>query len=151
MFFKTTEIIKNEETPEKKHLRLMRGNERVMVIDDEKGLLLLTQQVLEKYGYKVCPYSNSLQALDDFKKQPDHFDLIITDMTMPKITGMDLSIEVLKIRSDLPIILCTGYSENISEIKALEIGIKQYFQKPVDTRHLMKAVRKILDKSKFDR
>lgn len=127
-----------------------RGKERLMVVDDEKSILLSTQENLEDNGYKIKAFINPGDALKEFKKHPDQFDLIITDMTMPGITGDLLSKDVLEVRPDMPIILCTGYSEKISESKAFEMGIKKFVQKPIDTKRLLYMIREVLDEKKPD-
>ncbi len=121
------------------------GTERIMVVDDEVSILTSTREFLKDYGYEVSAFSKSRDAFDAFKKDPSQFDLLITDLTMPQMTGVELSTGILKISSDLPIILCTGYSENFDEQKALENGIKKYIQKPVDIQGLLLVIRDLLD------
>ncbi|NOX33500.1 MAG: PAS domain S-box protein [Deltaproteobacteria bacterium] len=121
------------------------GSERIMVVDDEESILISTRELLSDYGYKVTAFSKSPRAFEEFKQDPDKFDLIITDMTMPQMTGDELSVKILKTRKDMPIILCTGYNENISESKALELGIKKYIQKPIDSRLLIQLIQEVLD------
>jgi signal transduction histidine kinase len=121
------------------------GNERILFIDDEPPLVDLGNQMLERLGYKVSTRTSSLEALELFKVKPDQFDLVLTDMTMPHMTGEKLAGEIMKIRSDIPVIICTGYSEYISEEKAKEIGIKAFIMKPLVMRDLANTVRKILD------
>ncbi|MCP3872096.1 MAG: PAS domain S-box protein [Desulfobacteraceae bacterium] len=121
------------------------GTERIMIVDDEISILTSMQGHLEYYGYTVITFSDSEHALKEFEKDPSQFDLIITDMTMPKMTGKDLSHQILKIRDDLPIILCTGYSESFTEDKALKFGIKKYMQKPIDFQDFLTLIREVLD------
>jgi two-component system, cell cycle sensor histidine kinase and response regulator CckA len=92
--------------------------------------------MLEGPGYEVATETDSLAALERFKAYPEQFDLIITDMTMPHITGDRLVQKILKIRSDFPIILCTGYSDKLSEERAKEIGIRKYIEKPIEKETL---------------
>ena len=92
--------------------------------------------------------TSSTEALELFKLNPNNFDLVISDMTMPRMTGNKLAIELMKIRPDIPIILCTGYSKKISEEKASEIGIKAFAYKPVVKADLARTVRKVLDEAK---
>lgn len=122
------------------------GQEKIMVVDDEKSILDSIEEFLKDYGYTVTTFSNGAEAFEEFKKSPDEFDLVITDMTMPHMTGDKLSAGILKIKKDIPIILCTGYNENISKDKALELGIKQYIQKPIDSEELVSLIRELLDK-----
>ena len=121
------------------------GKEKIMVVDDEEGILVSTREFFTDYGYDVSTFSNGADAFEEFKKTPDKFDLIITDMTMPRMTGDKLSAGILTIRKNIPIIICTGYNENISKDKAFRLGIKKYIQKPIDSRHLISLVRELLD------
>jgi PAS domain S-box-containing protein len=124
---------------------LPRGNERILVVDDEVAILKMLQIFLESLGYKVTTKLSSVEALEEFKGNPGDFDLILTDQTMPDMTGVDLSKEIMGIKPDLPIILCTGYSSVISEEEAKEIGIKGFAKKPVEVKDLAAMVRQVLD------
>ncbi|MGD8980507.1 MAG: PAS domain S-box protein [Desulfobacterales bacterium] len=121
------------------------GNERILFVDDEKSILSAGRNRLERLGYKVEIRLDPVEALGLFSANPDQFDLVITDMTMPKMTGDHLVQEILKIRQDMPIILSTGFNEKIDEEKAMQIGIRQYIEKPFNRRILAKAVREVLD------
>ena len=121
------------------------GNERILFVDDEKSMVNLGQQRLERLGYSVEATTSPTEALILFKSKPDYFDLIITDMAMPDITGDKLVKEILEIRPDLPIILCTGFSEKVDERLAKKIGVADYIEKPVASRDLALKVRKVLD------
>jgi len=132
--------------PSKKEEDVPGGIEKIMVVDDEESILSSIQALLNDYGYSVSIFSNGFHANEAFKKNPSYYDLIITDMTMPKMTGNDFSSRAIKIRNDIPIILCTGYSDNISEKRAMEIGIKKYLQKPVDSKELLTVIREVLDR-----
>jgi PAS domain S-box-containing protein len=121
------------------------GQERVLFVDDELVLVEIGKQMLEWLGYEVTIRTSSVEALELFRRKPDHFDVVITDMTMPNMTGDMLSIELMQIRPDIPIILCTGFSERISEEKAKLLGIKAFVMKPLVIRDLANAVRKALD------
>jgi len=101
--------------------------------------------MLERLGYKVTAKTDSIEALQLFSATSDEFDLVITDMTMPKMTGEKLATEFMNIRRDVPIILCTGYSDQINEEKAKKIGIKEYLMKPIVIRDLAKTIRNVLD------
>jgi two-component system, cell cycle sensor histidine kinase and response regulator CckA len=105
----------------------------------------MAEKMLKKQGYKVVSKTSSIDALEIFQKNPDKFDLVITDMTMPVITGDRLARTILEIRRDIPIILCTGYSEHISEVQAKKIGIREFIMKPLEIRGLAHTIRKILD------
>lgn len=124
---------------------LPKGNERILLVDDEKSVVEIVQRRLERLGYKVEARTDPMKALNLFRANPDRFDLIITDMTMPRITGDKMVKEILKIRPDKPTILCTGFSEKIDEEKAKEIGFREYIEKPIDRETLSRLVRKALD------
>jgi PAS domain S-box-containing protein len=124
------------------------GNERILLIDDEVMLINMGRRVLTNLGYQVDAMSNSRKALAEFTANPDDFDLIITDMTMPEMMGDQLATEILKSRPDMPIILCTGYSEYIDKERAEAIGIKHYIEKPVDIGELARIVRQTIDEAK---
>jgi PAS domain S-box-containing protein len=121
------------------------GSERILFIDDEKILTSLNKVMLEELGYKVAASCNSLEALQIFRNHPDQFDLVITDQTMPAMTGAELAAQMLQIRPDLPIILCTGYSSIISREEARSMGIKSFAAKPLGKRELAILVRKSLN------
>jgi len=121
------------------------GTEHILFIDDEPVLADLGKQMLDRLGYEVTSRTSSVEALELFKAQPDRFDLVITDMTMPQMTGDKLAMEIEKIRPDIPIIICTGYSERITEDKAKWIGIKAFAMKPVVMKDLANTVRKVID------
>ena len=104
------------------------------------------QAALERLGYQVTVSTDSTEALKTFSANPSVFDLVITDHAMPHMAGSELSSELLKIRPDLPIILCTGHSENMSREKAKDIGIKEFLTKPLNKQELAEAVRRVLDK-----
>jgi len=122
------------------------GNERIMFVDDEKPLMDLGKGLLENLGYEVVARTSSIEALEVFRAQPNRFDLIITDMTMPNMTGMELAKELLQIRPNIPIILCTGFSETVTEEKAEATGIREFIFKPLSARNLAETIRKVLEK-----
>jgi len=124
------------------------GTERILFVDDEKALAELGLQILKRLGYHVSTRTSSIEALELFMAQPDKFDLVITDMTMPNMTGDELAAQMMEIRADIPVILCTGYSERISKDKAHEIGIKEFVLKPIIMSDMALTVRKVLDESK---
>jgi CheY-like chemotaxis protein len=101
--------------------------------------------MLERLGYSVACRTSSVEALELFKTRPDSFDLVITDMTMPNLTGDRLAIELINIRPDIPIILCTGFSDQINEHKAGEMGIRKFILKPIVMTVLAETVRSALD------
>jgi signal transduction histidine kinase/DNA-binding response OmpR family regulator len=134
-----------EMAPKKDFCELPKGSETILFIDDEKGLVDLAKKMLEYLGYQVVTSTSSIEALKLFMEGPDRFDLVITDMTMPHMTGDKLSGEILRIRPDIPIMLCTGFSEMISEDKAKSLGIREYISKPVIMNTLSEKIRKVLD------
>ena len=121
------------------------GKERILFVDDEAPIAKMGGKALERLGYTVSIRTSSIEALELFRTKPNEFDLVITDMTMPNMTGDRLAIELMKIRPDIPVILCTGYSKRISEESASEMGIKAFAYKPVVKADLAKTVRKVLD------
>ena len=138
-------ILEEEREEKKSEGPLPTGNERILFIDDEQVLVDIGGQILEQLGYEVVTKRSSVQALELFRAEPDRFDLVITDMTMPHMTGDKLAQELMKIRPKIPIILCTGHSGLVSEEKAEEIGIKAFVMKPLVMRNLAETVRKVLD------
>ena len=138
--------IDREDTPKAETFApLPTGNERILFIDDEKMLVEMGQEMLESLGYDVVALTNSLEALETFRAQPDRFDLVITDQTMPHKTGAELGRELLRIRPDIPIILCTGFSEIITEKQAEATGIRRFLMKPILRREMAQTIRDLLD------
>ena len=138
------EAVIETETDEK----LPTGDESILFIDDEESIMKMGSQRLERLGYKVESTTSPIEALEVFRSNPGRFDLVITDLTMPKMTGDKLVEEILNIRPDISIILCTGFSEKIDAKKAKEIGAANYIEKPIDKRELAKMVRNVLDGNK---
>ena len=126
-------------------VNVLTGNERILFVDDEETIIRMVKQMLELRGYHVTSRTSSVEALEAFKANPDKFDLVITDMTMPNMTGTQLSQKLLKIKPDIPIIICTGFSEKISEDKAKVMGFRGYVMKPVVINELAKKIRGVLD------
>jgi len=109
-------------------------------------LVAIGQQTLERLGYNVVSRTSPIEALELFKAKPDHFDLVITDQTMPGMTGDALARELMGINPNLPIIICTGYSHTIDQERAKQIGVKAFVMKPILMHEIAAAVRKVLDK-----
>ena len=130
------EIEKEDELPT--------GDECILFVDDEEALVRAYTLALKSLGYEVVSFNNPLEALEAFQKDPEKFDLIITDMTMPHITGDKLAKEMMEIRSDIPVILCSGYSERILDDKVSKLGIKAYLTKPFIKGDLARVVRRAL-------
>jgi len=121
------------------------GNERILLVDDEESVVNIERQMLERMGYRVTTQLHSVDAYQAFKANPDDFDLVVTDMTMPSMTGSQLAEKILAIRPEMPIIVCTGFSEVIDKDTAEAIGIKGFLLKPVVRSKMAEAVRKVLD------
>ena len=125
--------------------QLPTGLERILFVDDEKALVDLGRQMLQRLGYSVVCRTSSIEALELFKVQSANFDLVITDMTMPNMTGEKLAAELMTVRPDIPVILCSGFSEQITEEKAGQLGIRKYILKPMVMQTLAATVREVLD------
>lgn len=128
--------------------KLPKGTERILFVDDEATIAKMGSQVLRQLGYLVTTRTSSIEALKLFRSRLNDFDLIITDMTMPNMTGDKLAIEMIKVRPDIPVILCTGYSKKITDESAFEMGIKALAYKPIVKADLAKTIRKVLDGAK---
>jgi len=140
-----------EDKPEPKveiPVEIPRGKEKILFVDDEKAMIDIIQPMLERLGYEVAVRTSSIEGLEAFRANSNRFDLVITDFTMPNMTGMELAKELFKLRSDIPVILCTGYSEHINEDKAKRIGIRAFMGKPVVLSEFACTIRKVLDNAK---
>ncbi|WP_051308895.1 PAS domain-containing hybrid sensor histidine kinase/response regulator [Desulfogranum japonicum] len=124
------------------------SSECILVVDDEKIIVDLYKMVLETQGYTVIGHCNSEKALDEIRRSPDRFALVITDQTMPHLSGVDFSKKILELRPEIPIILCTGYSNMVSKDTATEIGITDFLMKPIRAKVLTHTVQEILNKRK---
>jgi PAS domain S-box-containing protein len=141
--------ISEQIVPESKELEMIPvGTEHILYIDDEEILAEMGKHMFERLGYRVTVRTNSIEALTTFQNQPDLFDLVVTDQTMPGMTGSDLARKMLQIRPGMPIILCTGFSNRISEEQARTYGIKGFAMKPLSKKDLAVLVRKVLDGEK---
>jgi DNA-binding NtrC family response regulator len=124
------------------------GKERVLYVDDEPSIAKLGKRRLQSLGYIAESTTDPLKALEMVKTDPDKFDLVITDMAMPNMTGDQLIAEILKACPDMPTIICTGYSAKLSERDAAKIGVGSFIMKPLDQSEFAKTVRKMLDEAK---
>jgi PAS domain S-box-containing protein len=138
-------ILADEELKEQEIVSLPRGEGRILYVEDEEAIAALGQEMLSSLGYDVTVHFGSRDALEDFRSHPERFDLMITDMTMPNMTGASLATEVLKMRPGFPIILTTGFSERINAGAAKSIGIREFLMKPVSLPDLAWAVKRIMD------
>jgi CheY-like chemotaxis protein len=116
-----------------------------LFIDDEDLLVDLYKERLTKLGYEVVASTSSREALELFKKEPQKFDLVITDYTMPNLTGIDLATELLTVRADIPIILCTGHNDNVSPEIVRAAGIREFLMKPQSRDEIAQAIRRVLN------
>jgi CheY-like chemotaxis protein len=124
------------------------GDERVFFIDDEETLVEIGKQMLGRLGYEVTVRANPIEALEAFQARPGAFDLVITDQTMPGMTGERLARRLMQIRSDIPVILCSGFSEVMDENRARAAGIRAYVMKPLIMSDMAKTIRQVLDEAK---
>jgi PAS domain S-box-containing protein len=120
------------------------GTERLMVVEDEESVLLMEKELLESLGYTVAAFADSMAALEFFATHAQEIDLVVTDQTMPLVSGTLLVRELRKIRAEVPVILCTGYSAMVDAEKAAELGVREFLMKPFDVRTLALAVRRAL-------
>lgn len=121
------------------------GSETILFVDDEKTIVQMIVQVLKRLGYQVETRTKAADAFALFQSRPNDFDLMITDMTMPQLTGVKLSEKLKQVRPDIPIIICTGHSELIDEEKSKALGIDAYIMKPILTDDIAKTIRQVLD------
>jgi PAS domain S-box-containing protein len=138
-------VLKRDTAAPYQAAELPTGTERILFVDDEAPIAKMSQQILERLGYRVTTRTSSVEALALFSAGPDEFDLVITDVSMPVLTGDKLAAEMMKVRPDIPVILCTGYSNRISDVSATEIGIKAFAHKPIVMTDLANTVRTVLD------
>jgi len=143
VFFPRIERKILQKTEEVKPLK--KGREIILLVDDEKGLVDAHTEAFTRLGYQVVSRYSSIDALEAFRAQPGKFDIVITDQTMPRMTGLQLARELISIRPDIPVILCTGFSDLVTEEEARLIGIKRFIMKPVILRELSEVVRNVLE------
>jgi CheY-like chemotaxis protein len=124
------------------------GSERILIVDDEHVIAEMIRLLFQKLGYTIKTAPGGDEALEIFNSAPDEFDLVITDQVMPGMSGLDLTREIKKIRPEMPVILCTGYSEIADPIKAKDLGVSEFLSKPVMTEDLAEAIRRVLDGTK---
>jgi PAS domain S-box-containing protein len=121
------------------------GSERILFVDDEKMLADIGKQALERLGYDVVARTSPIEALELFRARPDSFDLVVTDQTMPNMAGDELAKELIRIRADIPVIICTGYSQTIDQRRAAARGIKGFVMKPMLINEIAVVIRKALN------
>ncbi len=123
------------------------GNERVLLVDDEKPMVDAVRSMLNHLGYEVVAKTSSVEALECFRAHPENFDIVITDMTMPNMTGRELATGIISIRPDIPVILCTGFSDQINADMARQIGVREFVMKPIIMKEMAETIRDVLDNS----
>ena len=122
--------------------------EVILLVDDEEVMVDVTKQILERLGYSVVATTSSIVALEAFQEEPDEFDLVITDQTMPNMTGTQLARELIAIKPDIPVILCSGYPENVNLEEVQSIGIKKFITKPISKQDIAALIREVLDRER---
>ncbi len=122
-----------------------KGKERILLVDDDKTIVISARNMLQRFGYKVTAFTDGQEALKGFSEKSSEFDLVITDHVMPNLTGEDIVQKMLRIRSDIPIILCTGNVGAISSEKAMAMGLWGLIAKPFTVRECAELVRRVLD------
>jgi PAS domain S-box-containing protein len=125
---------------------LFEGNETILLVDDEEAIRISCKKILEGYGYQVHAFENGGDAFKEFEKNPRQFDLVITDMTMPGMTGLELIQKIQEIRQDIPTLICSGFNGSIDEEKATQMGVSKYLMKPILKKDLASAIRELIDK-----
>jgi CheY-like chemotaxis protein len=124
------------------------GTEQIWVLDDDNVIAMMVQKMLHSLGYGARAFTQGDRLIEEFKTNGDRVDLVITDMTMPNLTGVELARQLIDLRADIPIILCSGFNETIDEARAKEIGVREYLMKPVVMKELANVLRKVLDEEK---
>jgi CheY-like chemotaxis protein len=134
-------------SPQNTHIEqnILRGMEHILIVEDIDLILELERNMLENLGYRVTCFLNSIEAYEHFLKEPDSFDLVLTNLTMPFLNGTELAREIHDLQPDLPIILCTGFSEKLTDNLLQSLGVKDILKKPVIKKDLAKIIRKVLD------
>ncbi len=128
--------------------QIQRGDEHLLLVDDEEEIVTMEKLMLEGLGYQITSRTSCIEALEALRANPDKFDLVITDMAMPNMSGDKLAAELTKIRPDIPVLLCTGFSHTMSEEKAASLGIKGFLLKPIVMNDLSHKIREVLDNNK---
>ena len=122
-----------------------RGSERILFVDDEGLVVMMGEGLLRELGYEVTSKTSSREALEVFRNDPFHFDLVITDQTMPEMTGVELAKHILAVRPEVPVILCTGFSHLVDDDSARAAGIKGFAMKPLTQGEIARTIRQVLD------
>jgi CheY-like chemotaxis protein len=142
-------VIEKQVLPETQNTEIVpAGHQHILFVDDELALADIAEKMLSHLGHEVTTRTSSQEALEAFRNSPDKFDLVITDKTMPQMTGFDLARELKKIRSDIPIILCTGFGNTTDMDRAKAMGISGFVMKPIVMRDMAESIRKVLEKER---
>lgn len=131
--------------PEKQQHPLLTGTEHILLVDDEAPIIYMEKQMLERLGYRIASFTSSTDALAAFKTDPLQFDLVVTDMNMPDVNGMQLAKKLIAVRPQIPIVICTGFSERINKENVSALGIKGLLMKPLVMSDLAHKIREVLD------
>jgi len=138
-------VEKAAETPLEASSTFPGGNEAVLFVDDEPSIVKMQSSMLAALGYQPVVTDQSTEALRMFQLNPQRFDIVVSDQIMPGMTGIELAGKMLAIRPNLPFVLCTGFSENVSRKTAEEAGVREFVMKPIAMRNLAEAIRRALD------
>lgn len=144
IYFKKLKEAVVEEKTARPVLHAARGKGRILFVDDEEALVEIAKQMLERLGYEVVAEKDSVKALKQFQRDPEKFDLVITDQTMPNMTGIELAKKLMSIKKDIPIILCTGFSEVISPETAKAMGIREFVMKPIIKNEMAETIKRVI-------
>ncbi len=123
-----------------------RGHEHILIVDDEQNIIRIAREILEDSGYQVSAHRTGTGALEQFQRQPDKFDLLITDMAMPGMSGVDLARQVMELKPSMPVILCSGHSDMVNRDQALAMGISAYVAKPYFMSEMLRTIRSVLNR-----
>jgi CheY-like chemotaxis protein len=131
------------ETPERP---VPTGKERILFVDDEAAIVEISGEMLEDLGYDTVTQTDAIQALNLFKSDPNRFDLVITDMSMPRLSGLEFAAEIIALRPEIPVVICTGFSSRLNEEEARQLGVRAFLLKPILRNQLAQTIRSVLDK-----
>ncbi|ACL03769.1 PAS/PAC sensor hybrid histidine kinase [Desulfatibacillum aliphaticivorans] len=146
LYFPISRESASEEDAQEEITDLPSGSESILFVDDEASMVEMAEQMLGRLGYGVVTLSSPVEALDAFRNNPSKFDLIMTDMSMPEMSGVELFEKIRQVDETIPVVICTGYSNQINEKKALEMGMAAYVSKPMSMHGIASTLRQILDK-----
>ena len=131
--------------PEKNIISTVKGNERILFVDDDEFVLHAAKMGLERFGYEIVCEMNASMALDHFTENPDRFHLVICDMAMPCMTGLEFVKRLRNVQNRIPVIMCTGQSDEVDERKAKQTGVDAFVLKPIRMKDLARLMRTLID------